>query len=98
MPTIMPNVRRSRLSWMNSLPTMRCQRVVRVAHQVNEHVLETRLDFTPFTPGFFHRRGERGLERLSIRPGDVERVAECGDLLDCRSEAQSLGQRRQIGT
>ena len=66
MPTIIPNVSRSRFSWMNSLPTMPSQREnektslmasatatssadfsARLLHQMDEHVLETRLDPLP---------------------------------------------------
>src|SRR5205085_5143780 len=91
MPMIMPNVRRSRLSWMNSLTMMPTQRdqekligcsfrvVLRAFHEMDEDVLEPRVRLAPAQL----RIGELAhgaLERGLVLADHVQRVAECRDM------------------
>src|SRR5262249_20299418 len=112
MPTTMPNVSRSRLSWMNSLPTMPSQREMEkksrisvasrvfagAAHQMNEHVLETGFGFLPLAARLAHERLQRTLQCFAVGAGNMKRGPESSDLLDFRQLAQTLFEVGQILT
>ena len=71
----------------------------RVAHQVDEHVLEPRLHRAP--SGSACRRETARAPRSSrcrVAPDDVQPAAERRDLLDRGKRAQLARERRKVGT
>src|SRR5574339_18145 len=105
MPMIMPKVRRSRLSWMNSLtmiPTHLDQEKLIAAsllpfafHEMDEHVLQAGLRLGPAEREVVAVGGGDALERRLVLAGDVQRVAERRDVRDAALAVQLGGELGQ---
>src|SRR5439155_26272625 len=88
MPMIMPKVRRSRLSWMNSLTMIATHRDqekligrsflfgLHLFHQVDEDVFQPGVRLAPTQLGVVFELGDRALELRFILAGDMQRVAK----------------------
>jgi hypothetical protein len=107
MPMIMPNVSRSRLSWMNSFRMIPLQRerkrmrasvrFLRFAHQVDEHVLEPGLGALPGDARLGAQRRDRRFQRSRVVAGHVQRIAERSDLATADNPRRRSASRARSG-
>src|SRR6185312_2732926 len=73
-----------------------CEVVLRLAHQLDEHVLQGGLHLAP-PEGRLPPRRDGGLQRAAVGPGDVDGGAEGGDGLDARLALELVGQLADVG-
>src|SRR5947208_8145659 len=66
------------------------------AHEMDEDVLQSRLDLAPFPAVLCHQRLERILQTIVIRAGHVQHATERGDLFDFRQLFQPHRERGKI--
>src|ERR1035438_2306062 len=109
MPTIMPKVRRSRFSWINSLSRIPSQRekekrftasplewVLTALHHIDEGILQRRRNGGHLQGGGLEKRFQTGLQPALVLAADMQGGTEAGHEVDARQLAHAFGQPLEV--